>query len=537
MARRPTLRERQKVIASVIAMWFQLMQQYMVLLSKLAVAQTLLAANHRADPTFIVLPLPRIVYRVGFMHYATKTTDQMCVNMLRMRRHIFEKLCNLLQDEGGLRRSKHMDIEEMVAIFLVTVGHNIKNRKAQFLFQRSAETISRVIKLVLLSILMLESQLLATPTPVPHDCTHKNWKYFQGRMGALDGMHVSVRARIAQAPKYRNRKGQTTINVLGVCNQNLQFVYCLSGWPGSAHDSRVLKDALARSDCFSVPAGTYYLCDAGYTNARGFLAPYRSQRYHLTEWGRHRPATKEENYNMRHSRARNVIECSFGIMKMRWALLRDTSCLLVMSRAYRAWSQQEEQVLFDILHSLHDAGSIQAGTLKDCGYTDIEKRLKVLVPNTKHTADSIKGKFRQFKGKFQAQSHKLAAGLNNTKLPRWEDLCKILEVNRADGRESMTARDAASRLDGINAQMEIFQETIARTTANIERLTNNWCLPEDVASRRALLVEEIERLPGISYRQGLLAIRIMMKDHADMETFCMLPSDEMKADFILTILE
>ncbi|CAN1224736.1 Putative nuclease HARBI1 [Linum perenne] len=507
MARRPTLRERQKVIASVIAMWFQLMQQYMVLLSKLAVAQTLLAANHRADPTFIVLPLPRIVYR--------------------------------------------------------------------------------------------------------------------GRMGALDGMHVSVRARIAQAPKYRNRKGQTTINVLGVCNQNLQFVYCLSGWPGSAHDSRVLKDALARSDCFSVPAGTYYLCDAGYTNARGFLAPYRSQRYHLTEWGRHRPATKEENYNMRHSRARNVIECSFGIMKMRWALLRDTSCLLVMSRAYRAWSQQEEQVLFDILHSLHDAGSIQAGTLKDCGYTDIEKRLKVLVPNTKHTADSIKGKFRQFKGKFQAQyhplpcttelwlqSHKLAAGLNNTKLPRWEDLCKILEVNRADGRESMTARDAASRLDGqlrrskttfdqyaaettpmmedlvnqgydmhaeglkdveddtatkestdkgkatssagskrsrnqmtddylagINAQMEIFQETIARTTANIERLTNNWCLPEDVASRRALLVEEIERLPGISYRQGLLAIRIMMKDHADMETFCMLPSDEMKADFILTILE
>ncbi|CAN1172822.1 hypothetical protein LINPERHAP2_LOCUS30316 [Linum perenne] len=92
-------------------------------------------------------------------------------------------------------------------------------------------------------------------------------------------------------------------------------------------------------------------------------------------------------------------------------------------------------------------------------------------------------------------------------------------------------------LAGINAQMEIFQETIARTTANIERLTNNWCLPEDVASRRALLVEEIERLPGISYRQGLLAIRILMKDPADMETFCMLPSDEMKADFILTMLE
>ncbi|CAN1162246.1 hypothetical protein LINPERPRIM_LOCUS1279 [Linum perenne] len=72
-------------------------------------------------------------------------------------------------------------------------------------------------------------------------------------------------------------------------------------------------------------SGMYYLCDAGYTNARGFLAPLRGQRYHLNDWGRNRPRTKEENYNMRHSRARNVIECAFGILKMQWALLRDSS--------------------------------------------------------------------------------------------------------------------------------------------------------------------------------------------------------------------
>ncbi|KAA0052066.1 retrotransposon protein [Cucumis melo var. makuwa] len=27
----------------------------------------------------------------------------------------------------------------------------------------------------------------------------------------------------------------------------------------------------------------YYLCDAGYPNAEGFLAPYKGQRYHLQE--------------------------------------------------------------------------------------------------------------------------------------------------------------------------------------------------------------------------------------------------------------
>ncbi|CAN1332181.1 hypothetical protein LINPERPRIM_LOCUS35621 [Linum perenne] len=127
----------------------------------------------------------------------------------------------------------------MVTIFLVTVGHNIKNRKTQFLFQRSAEIISRVIKLVLLSNLKLDSQLLAKPIPVPQDLTNKHWKYFKGCLGALDDMHVSVRTSTASAPKFRNHKGQTFINALGICNQNLQFIYCLLGWPGSAHDSRI----------------------------------------------------------------------------------------------------------------------------------------------------------------------------------------------------------------------------------------------------------------------------------------------------------
>ncbi|CAN1156473.1 hypothetical protein LINPERPRIM_LOCUS20222, partial [Linum perenne] len=78
--------------------------------------------------------------------------------------------------------------------------------------------------------------------------------------------------------------------------------YCLAGWEGSVHDSQVLRDALSRPDGFRVPAGGYYLCDAGYTNANGFLSPFRGQRYHLQEWGtgRSRPRTTLEYYNMKH---------------------------------------------------------------------------------------------------------------------------------------------------------------------------------------------------------------------------------------------
>ncbi|CAN1138609.1 hypothetical protein LINPERHAP2_LOCUS10797, partial [Linum perenne] len=90
-------------------------------------------------------------------------------------------------------------------------------------------------------------------------------------------------------------------------------------------NSRVLRDALSCPSGFRVPGGKYYLCHAGNTNAKGFLAPYRGQRYHLTEWGRNRLTTAKEYYNMKHSKARNVIEKAFGVLKMRWAFLRDTS--------------------------------------------------------------------------------------------------------------------------------------------------------------------------------------------------------------------
>ncbi|CAN0873005.1 hypothetical protein LINGRAHAP2_LOCUS10255 [Linum grandiflorum] len=66
----------------------------------------------------------------------------------------------------------------MVAIFLVTVGHNIKNHKAQFLFQRSGEKISRIFKNILLSILKLSPLLMAKPALVLEGCTDIRWKYF-----------------------------------------------------------------------------------------------------------------------------------------------------------------------------------------------------------------------------------------------------------------------------------------------------------------------------------------------------------------------
>ena len=68
----------------------------------------------------------------------------------------------------------------------------------------------------------------------------------------------------------------------------------------------------------------YYLCNARYTNKEGFLAPYRGQRYHLNDWSEyHQPTTPQEYFNMKHSQARNCIDRYFGILKAKWAILRE----------------------------------------------------------------------------------------------------------------------------------------------------------------------------------------------------------------------
>ncbi|KAK3221951.1 hypothetical protein Dsin_008976 [Dipteronia sinensis] len=75
-------------------------------------------------------------------------------------------------------------------------------------------------------------------------------------------MELMVRlVPISDKPKYRNRKGDISTNVLGFCSQDMQFIYVLPGWEGSAADGRVLRDAISRTNGLCVPNGCYYLVD------------------------------------------------------------------------------------------------------------------------------------------------------------------------------------------------------------------------------------------------------------------------------------
>ncbi|CAN1294148.1 hypothetical protein LINPERPRIM_LOCUS36552 [Linum perenne] len=244
-----------KAVAAAVVLYFQLMLQFLMFM--LEVCEELSCNLIASKPTHTPweTPLERQSARDSFMRALTSHGDVSCIMLIRMNRKCFLKICNLLRDEGGLRGSCNMDIHEMAAIFLYTIAHNEKNRQLQVIFRRSGETISRVINIVLQAILKLHHVLLRKPLPIPENSTDNRWKYFKNCIGALDGTIITVRATKENQERFRTRKGTIGINVLGVCDMNMEFIYCLAGWEGSAHDGRVLRDAITRSNGLRVPKG------------------------------------------------------------------------------------------------------------------------------------------------------------------------------------------------------------------------------------------------------------------------------------------
>ncbi|KAL0289236.1 UNVERIFIED_CONTAM: hypothetical protein Scaly_2708400 [Sesamum calycinum] len=244
-----------------------------------------------------------------------------------MDRNAFGHLCYMLEQSGGVKPTKNISVPEQVAMFLNVLSHHKKNCVVKHNFIRSGCTVSKHFHGMLHAICKMHTVLLAKPIPTTDDCSDPRWKWFKGCLGALDGTFIDVTVPEHEKGRYRTRKGQVAVNVLGVCNPNMQFIFVLSGWEGSAADSRVLRDAIHRPNGLRVPTGNYYLCNNGYANADDFLMPCRGVRYHPREWDSSAggPQNKEELFNLKHLSARNVIEMIFGLLKVRWGILRSQS--------------------------------------------------------------------------------------------------------------------------------------------------------------------------------------------------------------------
>jgi len=97
-------------------------------------------------------------------------------------------------------------------------------------WQCSVSTLSDAIHQLTKSFLRLQTVLFKPPTvnetPETIKDNPKFYPYFEGRIAALNGSHISA---CSTEVAFRNRKSNIAQNVLAVTNFDLTFSYCFPG--------------------------------------------------------------------------------------------------------------------------------------------------------------------------------------------------------------------------------------------------------------------------------------------------------------------
>jgi len=172
-----------------------------------------------------------------------------CYDMFRMRRSVFLRLHDTLVQNYGLRSSRRYCSKEALGMFLWACGAHQSFRQCRNKFRRSLETVSRKFTEVLESIVRLAFDIVRPKDPQfgtihPKLQEARFWPHFEDCIDAIDGTHIPITVPLSDQPKYISRHGYASQNVMAVCDFDMRFIFVVTGWPGSVHDTRVLLDTL-----------------------------------------------------------------------------------------------------------------------------------------------------------------------------------------------------------------------------------------------------------------------------------------------------
>jgi hypothetical protein len=160
----------------------------------MAVAHWLLSmmvvvVEFRKRKRHVHLPIGKISYgpieerdrmRIEYLNNKIWKDDVICVNMLRLES--FFHFCDLIWSSGLLQDTVHMCVEQQVAMFLHTIGHNVRNTLVGTNFSRYSETVSRYFNKVLHAIEELRNDFIRPPslmTPAKISGNHRWDPYFK----------------------------------------------------------------------------------------------------------------------------------------------------------------------------------------------------------------------------------------------------------------------------------------------------------------------------------------------------------------------
>ena len=130
-------------------------------------------------------------------------------------------------------------------------------------------TVSRIINRVTVEICRLKNRYIKFPRRQADIVSTKQSFHaiaeFPQVIGAIDGTLIAIKTPQEEEHRYVSRKGGHSLNILAICNADLQFTYVVAKYPGSTNDSFIwsncnLHDKFENGDY----GNSWLLGDSGY---------------------------------------------------------------------------------------------------------------------------------------------------------------------------------------------------------------------------------------------------------------------------------
>jgi hypothetical protein len=222
-----------------------------------------------------------------------------------------------------------------VAITLRHLASGSKYREMQYGWRVPHNTISLVVREVCEAIIMEYSdEMLSPPQTVAQwrqitENWYNRWN-FPHVIGAIDGKHIACKAPANTGSDYFNYKGFFSVILLAVVSSDYKFLWIDVSGKGSSSDAHMyneseFKEGLQNNDIVGFPQPDplpgdtedipYYLVGDDAFALRTFM---------MKPYGNRDMTRNQRIFNYRLSRARRVVENSFGILANRFQVLLTT---------------------------------------------------------------------------------------------------------------------------------------------------------------------------------------------------------------------
>jgi hypothetical protein len=115
---------------------------------------------------------------------------------------------------------------------------------------------------------------------------------------------------------YYTRKACYALNGMVVCDDQRRIRYFICGWPGSAHDQRVLRNSTLHTECDSYfKPYQYVFGDSAFTPTRHFVPAFKKLPNCELPFN-------QEGFNKALAHARIIVEHTIGMLKGRFQSLK-----------------------------------------------------------------------------------------------------------------------------------------------------------------------------------------------------------------------